>query len=150
MVRPFSHFSKTIIHMKSILLIGSAITFFLSLFPRQDDELEKSITRGKGIYAENCMTCHMGAGEGVPQTFPPLAKADYLTQTPEKAIHAIKFGLQGKIIVNQQEFDNQMPAPGLDNQEIADVMNYILNAWGNSSEKKMITEKMVDDIKKIK
>lgn len=89
----------------------------------------------------------MGAGEGVPEVFPPLAKADYLTKTPEKAIHAIKFGLQGKIIVNGVAFDNQMPSPGLDNDEIADVMNYISNSWGNSSEKKIVTEKMVEAIK---
>lgn len=133
--------------MKSLILLLSGVIFCSAVFPQQDDELEKSIARGKGIYAENCITCHMGAGEGVPETFPPLAKADYLTKTPEKAIHAIKYGLQGKIIVNEAEFDNQMPAPGLDNEEVADVMNYILNAWGNSSDQKMVTEKMVEAIK---
>ena len=133
--------------MKSIIMLLSGAMFCSAVFPRQDDELEKSIARGKGIYAENCITCHMGAGEGVPETFPPLAKADYLTKTPEKAIHAIKFGLQGKIIVNGVAFDNQMPSPGLDNDEIADVMNYISNSWGNSSEKKIVTEKMVEAIK---
>lgn len=133
--------------MKSIILLLSGVVFCSAVFPGQDDELEKSIARGKGIYSENCITCHMGAGEGIPQTFPPLAKADYLTKTPEKAIHAIKFGLQGKIVVNNVAFDNMMPTPGLDNEEIADVMNYILNSWGNSSEKKMITEKMVEAVK---
>ncbi|GLU55903.1 c-type cytochrome [Dyadobacter frigoris] len=134
--------------MKSLVILLSGIIFCSAIFPKQDDDLEKSIARGKGIYAENCMTCHMGGGEGVPQTFPPLAKADYLTQSPEKAIHAIKFGLQGKIKVNDLEFDNQMPSPGLDNEEIADVMNYIQNSWGNSSEKKIVTDKMVEAVKK--
>lgn len=91
----------------------------------------------------------MGAGEGIPATFPPLAKADYLMKTPEKAIHAIKFGLQGKVKVNDAEFDNMMPNPGLGNDEIADVMNYIQNSWGNSSEKKMVTQKMVEEIKEM-
>lgn len=133
--------------MKSLILLLSGVIFCSAVFPQQDDELEKSIARGKGIYTENCISCHMGAGEGVPETFPPLAKADYLTKTPEKAIHAIKFGLQGKIIVNGVAFDNQMPSPGLDNDEIADVMNYISNSWGNSSEKKIVTEKIVEAIK---
>jgi mono/diheme cytochrome c family protein len=133
--------------MKSVLLLLSGVIFCSSAFSGQNDELEKSMARGKDIYTENCITCHMGAGEGIPETFPPLAKADYLTKTPEKAIHAIKYGLQGKILVNNVAFDNMMPSPGLDNEEVADVMNYILNSWGNSSENKMITVKMVEEIK---
>ena len=133
--------------MKTLITLFALIIFCSAIFPGQDDELAKSIGRGKEIYKENCITCHMGAGEGIPTTFPPLAKADYLIKTPGKAIHAIKFGLQGKIKVNDAEFDNMMPNPGLGNDEIADVMNYIQNSWGNSSEKKMVTEKMVEDIK---
>lgn len=116
----------------------------------QDDELAKSIERGKMVYSENCITCHMGTGEGVTATFPPLAKSDYLMKTPENAIRAVKFGLAGKITVNGVEYDNMMPNPGLGNDEIADVMNYIMNSWGNSSEKKMITEKMVEEVKEKK
>lgn len=133
--------------MKLIIATFPAILLYASLFPKQEDELAKSIERGKGIYNENCITCHMGNGEGIPQTFPPLAKADYLMKSPEKAIHAIKFGLEGKIKVNGLEFDNAMPNPGLGNDEIADVMNYIQNSWGNSSEKKIVTEKIVEAVK---
>jgi mono/diheme cytochrome c family protein len=133
--------------MKTSLTVLCLFILCSAMFPKQHDTLAKSIERGKTIYAENCITCHMGKGEGIPQTFPPLAKADYLMKTPEKAIHAIKFGLTGKIKVNGAEFDNAMPSPGLDNEEIADVMNYIQNSWGNSSEKKIITAKMVEEVK---
>ena len=133
--------------MKLLLALFSTLILCSAIYPNQDDELAKSIERGKGIYMENCVTCHMGNGEGIPQTFPPLAKADYLVKTPEKAIHAIKFGLQGKIKVNGLDFDNSMPNPGLNNDEIADVMNYIQNSWGNSSEKKIVTEKVVEEVK---
>ena len=102
------------------------------------------------VYSENCISCHMGTGEGVTATFPPLAKSDYLMKTPESAIKAIKYGLIGKIKVNDVEYDNMMPNPGLGNDEIADVTNYIMNNWGNSSEKKMITEKMVEEIQEKK
>ena len=40
-----------------------------------------------------------------------------------------------------------MEYQGLDNTEIADVMNYILNKWGNSYDV-LITDKKVDEIKK--
>jgi mono/diheme cytochrome c family protein len=133
--------------MKTLLAVLCLFILCAAVVPQQDDALAKSIERGKTIYTENCITCHMGKGEGIPQTFPPLAKADYLMKTPEKAIHAIKFGLSVKIKVNGLEYDNAMPNPGLDNDEIADVMNYIQNSWGNSSDKKIITEKMVAEIK---
>jgi len=133
--------------MKLLLTFSSLAIFCSAIFPGQNDELTKSIERGKMVYSENCITCHMGTGEGVTATFPPLAKSDYLMQAPENAIKAIKFGLAGKIKVNGVEYDNMMPNPGLGNDEIADVVNYIMNSWGNSSDKKMITEKIVEAVK---
>jgi mono/diheme cytochrome c family protein len=38
-----------------------------------------------------------------------------------------------------------MPNPGLTEDEVADVMNYILNSWGNSGSK-MVT---LDEVKKV-
>lgn len=133
--------------MKAILLVLSGIMYFSAIAPQQGNGLEKSMARGKVIYTENCMSCHMAKGEGVIETFPPLAKSDYLMKTPENAIRAIKFGLQGPITVNGTVYDNAMPEPGLDEQKVADVMNYIMNSWGNSSDKKVITAKMVTDVK---
>lgn len=136
--------------MKLLLIFISGIIFCSAALPSQDDALAKSIERGKSIYAENCVTCHMGAGEGVPSTFPPLAKADFLVKTPLKAIEAVKFGLQEKIVVNGVAYEGVMPNPGLDNEEIADVMNYIQNSWGNTSNKKIVTAKMVEEVKQKK
>lgn len=133
--------------MKLLVILGLVICLSATTFPNQDDALAKSMERGKLIYAENCVTCHMGAGEGVAGAFPPLAKADYLVKTPEKAIAAIKFGLSEKITVNGVAYEGMMPNPGLDNEEIADVMNYIQNSWGNTSNKKIVTAKMVEEVK---
>ncbi|REA58811.1 cytochrome c [Dyadobacter luteus] len=132
--------------MKFLILLLSLAIFSFTVFSGPEEELAESIDRGKVIYVENCITCHMGNGDGAPGTFPPLAKSDYLTKNPEKAIYAVKFGLTGKIQVNGTEYNSMMPPPGLDNNEIADVMNYIRNSWGNSSDKKIVTEKMVEEI----
>jgi mono/diheme cytochrome c family protein len=136
--------------MKLPIIAFSALTLYSSFTTNQNDELAKSIERGKMVYSENCITCHMGTGEGVPAAFPPLAKSDYLSKTPEKAIYAVKFGLAGKIKVNGIDYDNMMPPPGLDNDEIADVINYIQNSWGNTSDGKMVTEKMVEAVEEKK
>jgi hypothetical protein len=47
-----------------------------------------------------------------------------------QSIHALKFGLNGPIVVNGKKFNNAMSAMGLSNQ-VADVMNYIMNSWSN-------------------
>ena len=63
------------------------------------------------------------------------------------SIAGIKFGLKGKIVVNDEEYDGVMINQGLDEEEIADVMNYILNHWDNSSEA-FITKERVEQIQK--
>jgi mono/diheme cytochrome c family protein len=137
--------------MKFIAVIIAGFVFCSAVTPSpyalmQKDKLGESVARGKTIYVERCMSCHQEKGEGIEGSFPPLAKADFLTKSLNKSIYAVKFGMEGKITVNGKDYDNLMPNPGLEDAEVADVMNYIRNAWGNSSSKKMITEEMVKAI----
>lgn len=133
--------------MKLFPILLCSATFALTFFSNQNSELNKSMARGKELYNETCITCHLAKGEGLKGAFPPLANADYLMKTPEKAIASIKFGLKGKILVNGISYDGIMPNPGLSNDEIADIMNYISNSWGNVSKKPMFTAKIVDAVK---
>ena len=128
-----------------ILIIGAGFIFLSSFLPYQESELSKSMARGKEVYTELCITCHLADGKGMEGAFPPLAKSDYLLKNPEKAIHAIKYGQEGEITVNGETYNNIMPAPGLSDQEVADVMNYILNSWGNKG--KLVTLKAVEAVK---
>jgi mono/diheme cytochrome c family protein len=100
----------------------------------QQDELSKSIGRGKSVYEEFCMLCHMASGEGVKNTFPTLVKSDFFAQR-EATLRAVKFGQKGAITVNGVKYNGMMPAPGLTDGEIADVMNYVFASWGNSGHK---------------
>jgi mono/diheme cytochrome c family protein len=133
--------------MKLIILTYISSIILLSLFLFQDKELEESIKRGANIYNDFCVTCHLPNGEGVKKTFPPLAKSDFLLNKREESIRGIKFGQQGEIVVNGITYNNTMPAMGLEDEEIADVMNYILNSWGNKS-KKPVTPEEVSKIAK--
>lgn len=127
-------------------------SFFLTAFSitsfrvYQQKPLEQSIADGKEIYTDFCLQCHMAKGEGVKGAFPPLAKSDYLNDI-DKSIHAIKYGLKGPIKVNGVSYNGNMINQGLDEEEISDVMNYILNSWGNFSAV-IITEEKVASIKK--
>lgn len=111
----------------------------------QKKPLEQSIADGKEIYNDFCVQCHLDNGEGVSGVFPPLAKSDYLLNNVEMSIRGLKYGLTGPIVVNGEEYDGVMQNQGLDNLEIADVMNFILNNWGNES-KEIITENQVANI----
>ena len=132
--------------MKQITVILSVLIFCSAVLPKQKGELSQSIVRGKAIYADHCASCHMEKGEGIEGNFPPLAKADFLTKFPEKSIAAVKLGMEGKITVNGKEYENMMPNPGLENNQVADVMNYIRNSFGNAN-KKMVTVDMVKGVK---
>lgn len=90
------------------------------------------IRRGKNLYNEHCAACHQLNGKGIPNAFPPLAKSDYLKKGKSKVIKAVTRGLSGKLVVNGKEYNGAMPAWNLSNEEIANVLTYIYNSWGNS------------------
>ena len=111
----------------------------------QDSKFTESIKRGKEVYTDMCISCHMANGEGIPKIYPPLAKSDYLMKKREASISAIKYGLRGKIIVNGITYKKMMSRLGLGDDEVADVMNYITNSWGNKNPK-MIT---IEEVKAV-
>lgn len=113
----------------------------------QDDKLRASIARGEGIYMDFCMNCHMADGSGVGRTYPPLANSDYLMQKQDESIRGIKYGMDGKVVVNGQTYNNAMMPMGLEDEEVADVMNYINNSWGNRNQT-LITAEQVSKVEK--
>lgn len=131
------------------------ITFFMLLFflslpslVAQESKainMKESMKRGELIYEDFCMNCHMTDGKGVAKTFPPLAKSDFLLNNRSASIKAIKFGQKGDIVVNGITYNSTMAPMGLSDDEIADVMNYITNSWGNTNDK-IIT---IEEVSKI-
>lgn len=103
-------------------------------------------TAGKEIYADFCMQCHGANGKGDTKNFPPLAGSDWLINKRNQSIAAVKFGQSGEIIVNKMKYNSSMPPMGLSNQEVADVMNYVMTSWGNK-QAKIVTEKEVTAIR---
>jgi nitrite reductase (NO-forming) len=87
---------------------------------------------GKRTYDQNCLACHQPNGKGIPGAFPPLAGSDYLLAKPTRAIDILLKGLSGKIAVSGQEYNGVMPAVQLTDESVANVLTYILNAWGNN------------------
>lgn len=96
--------------------------------------LDEQLKFGKNIYMQNCAACHQVDGSGIEGAFPPLVKSDWLNSSKTKAISAVKNGLSGAITVNGQLYNGVMPALGLSNEEIANVLTFIYHSWGNKKQ----------------
>jgi nitrite reductase (NO-forming) len=109
---------------------------------------DEQMAFGKQAYMQTCFACHQGEGQGIPSAFPPLAKSDYLNANVDRAIGVVLHGLTGEITVNGQKYNSVMTRQMLSSDEIANVMTYVYNSWGNSG--KVITKEMVEKVKKNK
>ena len=106
------------------------------------DPANEKYSEGLAVYERTCVACHQAGGEGVDGAFPPLAKSDYLLTDKNRAINQIINGSSGEMTVNGKVYNTIMPPQELNDEEIKDVMNYILNAWGNTG-----GEVTLDDVK---
>jgi nitrite reductase (NO-forming) len=99
------------------------------------DSLEARMARGKAVFMGTCSTCHQLEGQGLASVFPPLAKSDYLMADKQRSIHTVLAGVQGPIEVNGQTYNNVMPPLGnFTDHEIADVLTYVRNSFGNKGD----------------
>src|SRR5882672_1827688 len=83
------------------------------------------IARGEKVYGANCVACHQPTGKGMPPAFPPLVGAKLVTGPKEGHIDIV---LNGKSGTAMAPFGKQ-----LSDTEIAAVISYERNTWGNKS-----------------
>jgi mono/diheme cytochrome c family protein len=130
--------------MKYLLSIYCIGVFSFLGYMQQEKPLKQSILDGEEIYQDFCLQCHLDNGKGVENAFPPLAESDYLQNNIEASIRGIKYGLRGEITVNGNTYNGVMVNQGLDEEEVADVMNYILNSWGNKAENQITVAQVLE------
>jgi nitrite reductase (NO-forming) len=107
--------------------------------------LEERMTFGKDKYIATCSACHQANGQGIEGAFPPLAKSDYLNADVDRAIDIVLHGKTGEITVNGKKYNSVMTAQALSDEEVANVLTYVYNSWGNS--KKEVTPAMVQAVR---
>ncbi len=99
-----------------------------------DMKLKQYIVAGKEIYKTYCLACHQSEGQGLAKLYPPLAKSDYLIANPDKAACGVRYGQFDPITVNGVKYNQIMPGIAtLSDLEIAEVVTYISNSWGNEA-----------------
>ncbi|RUM53900.1 MAG: cytochrome c oxidase subunit II [Methylococcus sp.] len=80
---------------------------------------------GEQVFLDNCATCHEPNGLGQGTTYPALAGSDIATGPLEAHIDRV---MNGKVDTEMQAW-----APQLSDRELAAVITYERNAWGNST-----------------
>ena len=96
----------------------------------QKTDLKSSMERGLEVYSGQCVTCHMATGEGIPTVYPSLVKNKNVLNKSYLAQSILK-GQRGPI--GSQTFSGEMPPLALTDQQVADVMNYVRNNFGNKA-----------------
>ncbi len=89
------------------------------------------MAKGEEVFKKTCIVCHQATGLGIPKTFPPLAKSDFLVNR-ENVINQVIKGKTGELIVNGETYNNTMPPQNLSDEDIAAVLSYVYNSFGNS------------------
>ncbi len=93
------------------------------------------LDRGRTLYTSVCGVCHGDDGLGKANQFPPLAGSDWVSKDVENLVRVPQLGLTGSILVSGQSWNLSMPPVGanLSDQDLAGVLSYIRQSWGNNS-----------------
>ncbi|MXV52157.1 c-type cytochrome [Pedobacter sp. HMF7647] len=117
--------------------IVSASVFLLLIFLyacQSDKEIEQQryFVNGKSIFEQHCQNCHGANGEGLGELYPPLTDTVFMRSNKSKIACIIKNGSNTALMVHNKKYEGKMPAESdLSDIEIAEIVNYITNSFGN-------------------
>ncbi|KMV30474.1 cytochrome c oxidase subunit II [Photobacterium swingsii] len=89
--------------------------------------MDELMALGEKTYQARCAVCHQAAGQGIPGAFPALA-GQGLSVDKSKKLEHISIVVHGKTGTAMQAF-----GPQLSLKELAAVITYERNAWGNDT-----------------
>ncbi|MFG6668751.1 c-type cytochrome [Halomonas sp. HNIBRBA4712] len=121
----------------------SAIAAYLQSVPESShtapqplDAGEAAMRQGASIYATQCSACHVSHGEGVRQMIPSLVgNSQVNAPDPASLLQVVLKGAEGPDTYANPTGAG-MPAFDwkLSDEEVANVLTYVRNSWGNAAE----------------
>jgi cytochrome c oxidase subunit 2 len=97
------------------------------------------MARGEKVYQANCVACHQANGKGVPPAFPPLEGSKLVLGDPAGHMDIVLNGKQGTAMASFKQ---------LSDVELAAVLTYTRNAWGNQAAEGVIQPAVVKAARK--
>lgn len=120
----------------------------LKVFTEDDEPTQMFVQSSpeKLLYQNNCASCHMSRGEGIPNFVPPLSGTKTIANK-KKLIETVLFGMSGEIEVKGEKYNDVMPgfSESLTNEEIKVLLNFIR---GHSDHTDSISTAEIDKIRK--
>src|SRR3954464_5717682 len=93
---------------------------------------DDQIKAGQALFAGTCSVCHQANGAAMAGGVPALGKSGFFAGDMKRAINVVLHGLSGKLTVNGQDYNSVMPPMNqLNDDEVANILTYVLNSWGN-------------------
>ena len=117
-----------VIGILSVLILT---LFIISCESDESLEFKRYYSTGTIVYQTHCKNCHGDNGEGLADLIPPLTDSAYLKNNRNTLACFIKSGLKGVITIKGKAFDDAMPANDLSPMQIAQVLTYVGNSFGN-------------------
>ena len=117
-----------------------AIATFLQALPQTTDAAPErpapdpaSMARGQRLYEDRCVECHGAQGQGAKGAYPALNGNRKLTMRSAQNVVrvVVEGGFAPTTAGNPRPFGMPPFVQSLNNTDVADVVTYVRNAWGN-------------------
>jgi cytochrome c oxidase subunit 2 len=102
--------------------------------PNKEWQVADLQARGEKVYAANCVACHQATGKGLPGAFPALEGSKLVLGPQDAQIDLLLKGKAGTAMASYKQ---------LSDTELAAVMTYTRNAWGNKPEDAIVQPREV-------
>ena len=111
-----------------------AVTKKAAAAPAKGGAVAASIARGKEVYLQQCLACHQADAMGVQGMNPPLVKTKWVLGDKTTLVQVVLKGMTGEVDIDGDFYHNVMaPHADLSDQQIADVLTYVRNNFGNKA-----------------
>jgi cytochrome c oxidase subunit 2 len=112
---------ETIVQSSAKVYLGLAVLILWSM-PALGFAAEAPSSTGEQLFRNNCMACHQALGEGIQGIYPSLADSEVVSGNADDVALVVLIGR------------GDMPSfkGSLNSADLAAIINYVRNAWGNS------------------
>lgn len=125
-------FETKLTTMKKGIFFLSTVVLAISLQSFNQQQAAVNMQNGKAVYETYCMSCHQENGNGIEGAFPSLVKTGNLADK-NRLVQIIIKGMRGPVLSKGVQYNGEMAGVDLTDKEVADLVNYIRNTWGNKA-----------------
>lgn len=114
---------------------------------------EDNRTAGAKLFRQICSACHGQAGGGIDGIGPPLENSAYMKKPIERLALIMLHGLKGSTVIDGKTYGEHIAMPGLlnnpdlSNEDLANIMAYITNAFANDSQ--TLSAKSIEELRTV-